>query len=744
MHALTKKVLFHVFIITVIGLLTYANVFNAPFVFDDINFIVEKAGSSTFNLSQSRLVGFLSFALNYKLHGLTVAGYHIVNISVHIINSLLVYFLVALTFKTPFLKVRTPSSIVHAFVTPQSSTVNYEQSAPLIALFSALLFVSHPLQTEAVTYIWQRVTCLATLFCLLSLVSYIKSRISELPATRYTLYAVSLLSAVLAMKTKEIAFTLPVVIALYEFMFFDGKIKKRLLYLIPLFLTMAIIPLTFIGTDKPVGDLVSDVHEVTRVQTPLARPDYLFTQFRVIVTYVRLLFLPIKQNLDYDYPVYHSFSDPNVFLSFLFLLSIFAFGIFLFFRSRVTHHGVGSNDTRYTLHATRCPLHAARLIAFGIFWFFITLSVESSVIPIVDVIFEHRVYLPSIGVFIAAATAVFTLSGKRSGMSRHVSKKTVLAFSLLIMALSVAAFGRNATWKDEIVLWHDVVSKSPHKARGYNNLGVAYADKGEPDKAIEYFELSVSTDPYHYDAYVNRGIYYQKKGDTDRAIEDLNRALFMDSNSYKLYNARGLIYGTKGEYDKAVKDFTRSLSINPYFQEAYNNRGVSYEKMGQYEKAINDYNRAISINPNYAEAHFNLGNAYYKNASFDRAIAEYTLTIGANPSFADAYNNRGFVYYKQGNYDRAIADCNKAVALKPDFAEALDTRGVIYASMGKHEKAIEDFSRAISLIPNSSESYVNRGNSYLKSGKRRNAFDDFKKACEMGNKDGCRRKDFAF
>ena len=170
------------------------------------------------------------------------------------------------------------------------------------------------------------------MFYLLSLVTYIKSRLSTLPATRYTLYAVSLVSAILAMKTKEISFTLPVIVVLFEFMFFKGNIKKRMLYLLPLLLTMLIIPLSLIGTDKPIGEL----REAAQETEEIPRWSYLFTQFRVIVTYIRLLFFPINQNLDYDYPLHHSFFEPNVFLSFVFLLIILALGMYLSYSKRYT------------------------------------------------------------------------------------------------------------------------------------------------------------------------------------------------------------------------------------------------------------------------------------------------------------------------------------------------------------------------------------------------------------------------
>ena len=274
------------------------------------------------------------------------------------------------------------------------------------------------------------------MFCLLSLVLYVKWRILNSEAKTLNsklltfnsmfLYFVSLISAVLAMKTKEIAFTLPIIIALYEFSFFTETFNsklltfnfKKFLFLIPFLLTMLIIPLSYTGINKSGADLLHVIDKAARTSA-IPRMDYLFTQFSVVGTYLRLLFLPVNQNLDYDYPIYNTFLNPNVFLPFLLLLSIFGLGVYLFYCSKLKNNDTGYKiqDTGYTtqnknLYLESCimnheSVYLLRLTAFGIFWFFITLSVESTVLPLEDVIFEHRLYLPSIGIIIAFVSFVF-------------------------------------------------------------------------------------------------------------------------------------------------------------------------------------------------------------------------------------------------------------------------------------------------------------------------------------------------
>ena len=582
--SLFNKPFVHFFLIAIVGFLVYSNTFNVPFHFDDAPNIVENYKlrdlSNFWPPSGLRWFGGLTFALNYYFGGLNVAGYHIVNLIIHIFNAILVYWLVIFTFRTPF------------FSYQQSEVSSQDNLKTYLPLFIALLFVSHPIQTQAVTYIVQRFTSLATFFYLLSLVMYIKARLEVkakvkfFSASTLTFYIFSLISAILAMKTKEISFTLPVIIALYEFMFFEGNNKRRILYLLPLLLTMLIIPLSLVGIDKPIGDTIGELREAAQETDAIPRWSYLFTQFRVIVTYIRLLVLPINQNLDYDYPLYHSFFNPEVFLSFLFLLPLIGFGIYLLYRSRFTSH-------------------ASRLTAFGIFWFFITLSVESSIIPIKDVTNEHRLYLPSLGIIIVFVLTTFYVLRLVIRAPLRFLTITCLLLTTIIIALSIAAYQRNAVWQNEVSLWEDVVRKSPNKVRGYNNLGNAYRYKGWVDKAIEHYQIALRLKPTCVDAHNGLAVAYDNKGWVDKAIVHYQIALRLQPYA-EAYNNLGVIYGNRGLLDKAIEHFQIALSLNPNHAGFYTNLGIFYEKKGLQDEAIKQYQTALRLNPEYNIARNNL------------------------------------------------------------------------------------------------------------------------------------------
>jgi tetratricopeptide (TPR) repeat protein len=671
-----KSPLVHCVLITILCLAAYSNTFHVPFQFDDPRSISEVPFVRDIRqfpnpLTQQRAVGFFTFALDYWFHGTDVVGYHIVNLAIHIMNALLVYAFIILSFRTPVLK--------------GAQLTRHEKP---IALFSALLFAGHPIQTQAVTYIAQRFTSLATLFFLLSLVAYVWSRIRDIekPSDNRSLiwYGVSLISAVLAMKTKEIAFTLPVVIALYEFLFLEGSIKKRILLLLPLFLTMTIIPLNLLGTTRPLGGMLSDIGEVTRLQTTVSRGEYLMTEFTVLVTYLRLLFFPVNQNLDYDYPLFDSFVAPEVVFSFLLLLLILGTGVYLLYRDR------------------RSP-GAGRFMAFGIFWFFITLSVESSVIPIADVIFEHRLYLPSVGFFLTCTSALFWGAERLKARWVNAEKAAVVALTAAAIVFAGLAYKRNIVWKSEVSLWEDVIEKSPLKARGYNGLGLAYFNRGSYDKAIEAFGKAIELYPSYGVAFNNIGNSYYRTGSYDRAISAQTEAIALEPNNAIFYDNRGLSYSSIGAYARAVDDFSKAIKLDPTYAKSYHNLGFVYHSEGMYRLAIEEYTKAIALDP---------GNAIYRC-------------------------NRGLAYLANGEYEQAIADQTAAIDLDPNIAAAYNGRGTAYGQMGRYDDAIADFTKALSLEPGKSLYYASRGVAYLRAGRQAEALADFERACDMGSKTGC-------
>lgn len=525
----------HFFLILLVGALAYSNSFKAPFLLDDLTSIVYNSsihdignfapGGSGYDFMPRRWIGYFTLAVNYQFGGLSVWGYHLVNLLIHLATASLVYALVILSFRTPHLA---------------GTKIARQDGA--IALLAALLFVAHPVQTQAVTYIVQRLSSLATFFYLASLVFYLSARLQTekrlasvvLPQTATArkkalrknpqaepgewqtglLLTAAVATAVLAMYTKEIAFTLPLALVLYEWCFFRGDWPRRLLFLLPLLATLLIIPTGILtGADGSPG---SAIGEQLRAHSEIGRLDYLITQFRVLVTYLRLLVLPINQNLDYDYPLFTSLFNLEILGSLLFLSLLLVLAAFLHARS---HRGAGVDE----LPSSAYSEPTLRLVSFGIFWFFLTLTVESSLIPIRDLIFEHRLYLPMVGVTIAVAVLVGLASEKSAAF--FSGRLPLFLAALIVVGLASATWQRNQVWRSTLTIWEDTVRKSPNKERPWYNLGSLYDDAGQYDKAIQALVRAISLDPKHGEAWHNLGRTYMVIGQNQQAVNVLRHAV---------------------------------------------------------------------------------------------------------------------------------------------------------------------------------------------------------------------------
>jgi hypothetical protein len=229
-------------VVTLLGLAAYANAWHGAFVFDDVHHVRDNPvlrdlsafgwNGAGWRALPNRGVAYLSFALNHRLGGSEPTGYHAVNIALHLLNAALLY-----------------SLVVAAFRAPRLARSRLAAHASTVGLIAAALFVAHPLQTQAVTYVVQRMTSLAAFFYLGSVVLYARWRQLGPERSRWLragAYTGVLACAVLAMKTKEIAFTLPFAIALYELTFYEAD-GRRLRRLCKILATAAIVPLTVLS-----------------------------------------------------------------------------------------------------------------------------------------------------------------------------------------------------------------------------------------------------------------------------------------------------------------------------------------------------------------------------------------------------------------------------------------------------------------------------------------------------------------
>jgi protein O-mannosyl-transferase len=590
--------------ISFLGVIIYSNSFTCAFQIDDQWIIVNNAHirnladiKSWLNFFPTRPVAVFSFALNYHYNKLDIQYYHYINILIHLINTYLVLWLTLLIFSSAAIK--------------KTELARYKKA---IALFVALLFVSHPLANQAVTYISQRMTSMAAMFYLLSMVLYIHARINvngNIPKIIW--YVASFIAGILAFYTKEYTFTLPFAIVMFEFFFIrttkltiNFKDYKFYLFIAGFLILFTFLIFTFsFSIFKPLPPVNGHIYTVTPT-------NYLLTQFSVIVKYIQLLFIPANQMFEYDFPVSNNFFEIQTLLCFLMLFSLFISAIFL-----------------YRKH---------RMISFGIFWFFLTLSIESSIIPLNDYINEYRTYLPSFGFFLVLSIVIYHLLRE---------KHKFLAIALLVIIIgtnSVLTFERNKIWKDEFSLRNDNIKKAPNSARSFSSRGDLYLKQGQNDKAINDYSRATEINPDYFEAYYNRANAYSNLKDWDKAMADYTQVIRIKPTLSLAYANRGSAYGILGNFENAINDFNVAIKLNTSDAQNFYNRGYAYLNIGQFEKAINDFTSAIEIDPNLIIAYYYRGNVYLKLEKWNKAIADYSTVLEMEPDFELAITEREIAY----------------------------------------------------------------------------------------------------
>jgi tetratricopeptide (TPR) repeat protein len=520
--------------ILLLGLFAYSNSLQGAFVYDDFHTIRDNPSIRSLGAVFAdggwrfvRVLGLLSFALNFRLGGLSVVGYHATNVAIHLASALLVYALVALTFRSP--------RVAGSRLVPLRRAIGF---------VAAALFVTHPVQTQAVAYLTQRYTSLATFFCLASLVPYAAWRLgreSDRPggARQGALLSLAILADVAAMFTKEISFALPFGILLYEALFFRGPWRRRAWYLAPFALTLPIVPLNHLL--RPLGPPSPDQ------PAPLGQADYLITQVAVVGDYLRLLVLPVGQALDHAFPVYRSLLSPRVLLSAAIIALLSAAAVLPLLADRGRR--------------SWSPDPAARLVSFGIAWFFLGLAPQSTLVPNPDVLMEHRVYLPSIGAAVAVATVLGLIATRARGA--HPARVVLLTGLGLSLVLATATMTRNEVWRSELSLWRDSASKSPSTSRSHANLGTLLMRAGETEAGLAELRQAVALAPDWAWPRAQLGAALLQAGRLSESEAELRRSLAGNPDDLEACFNLGALLARTGRQEEARPLLRRFLDLAP-------------------------------------------------------------------------------------------------------------------------------------------------------------------------------------
>jgi tetratricopeptide (TPR) repeat protein len=585
----------------VLVIFAYMGALTGPFVFDDEHNITENRRIRITRLDSdglyaaafqsplpNRPVANLSFALNFYFNGYNVVGYRIINILIHVINGFLLFGLARATLQTPALE---GSGAKSAYV----------------AAAAALLWMLHPLHTQSVAYVVQRMTSLAVLFYLLAMLGYVRGRL--LPASdrrRIFLFAGGGIAGLLALGSKEIAATLPAFIFLYEWYFFQGLrpdwLRRNLPGLAAVGILTLAIALLYLGARSPVAKILDPYSD-----GGMSAGQRLLTQLRVVCFYISLMFWPApsRLNLDHDFPFSLSLLEPTATLpALLALVGLLAIAVFIARRDALS--------------------------SYAILWFLGNLVIESSVIRL-ETVFEHRTYLPSVMPLVALTTLLF----------RALRRKWAAAALLALVALCWTGWTwqRSQVWGDALLLWQDCVNKSPRKARPYNNLGSALAGLGRLPEAAAHFRKAIELKPNYGDARYNLGFALVRLGRLEDGTQQLEEAVRLEPENFMALNNLGVAYLLQQNYPEATRHLQKAVELDSTYETARNNLAVALKHQGDLKGAIHHLEEAVRINPNYAEAFNNLGITLREYGNPTAAVENFRRALQINPDYSAARQN---------------------------------------------------------------------------------------------------------
>ncbi|MBW1637323.1 MAG: tetratricopeptide repeat protein [Deltaproteobacteria bacterium] len=545
-------------VITIAVVITYGHTLSVPFYLDDYSSIVDNSAVtqginllSLWDYTKLRIIGYLSFAINYSLHGPDPKWFHFTNIVIHIFAGFAVFL---------FISALNSISLFHQ----QSGKIR----AKIFPITVALLFVLHPLQTQAVTYIVQRLTSLTAFFYISSLPCFLYARLTEERWKQLSLFAACFLFGSLAFFTKQNSFTLPFCILLLDLLFFPKPFRQMIYLFLALLAILSAfwICMAFFFQMDPFS--ITSLSSLTRETVLLSRIEYFLTQTRVLWIYIGLFFWPAKLHFDPDIAISYTFFSSDVLISlFLHLLII----------------GTAVRFVR------RQPL-----VSFGILFFYLGHSIESGFIPIRDVYFEHRTYLPNLGLCIISGSVLTRWLPQKIG-----KKQAYLITCILLCILAMMTWKRNSIWDRPDELWRDSALHAPHKARPWNELAKHLLQQGDNSGALDIFlqtmhksyglnDTAPDSPKLDQPAAVNLVIAIAKKGEYEGALEVANQLLeqyFSPLNHSRMLNNKGNILFKLERFKEAESSYEKAINLDPDNYNAIYNLGSLWATQKKYKQA---------------------------------------------------------------------------------------------------------------------------------------------------------------
>lgn len=646
-------------VLTLAATVCYSNTFAVPFLFDDQirienNALIRQVWPVWVPMENSnRPFGMFTFAINYALHGYRLWGFHATNLAIHVLAGLSLFGIVRRTIPLSNLPAKSQFSVT------------------TLAFAIALIWLVHPLNTQAVTYIVQRLESLMGLCYLLTLYCFIRSQNSLRPIRWYTL---SIVCCAFGMGVKEVMATAPVMVLWYDRVFVSRSWRKLFdrngRYYVGLFSTWGVLVWCMLRSRI---EYTSGSIAFVEGLTPLS---YLISQAGVITHYLRLSVWPYGQCLDYAWPVAKTPSEivpAMLFVGFLFAITIWA----IFRRPRWGFLGG---------------------------WFFVVLAPTSSVVPIIDLAFEQRMYLPLVAVVVAMLLAIdrtIYLLVSRWRFSVNQTRFTGgCAIGLFASQMAALTWMRNEVYQSEIGMWENTVATAPSNARAHQNLGTYLLNHGKLGEAFEHCKKAIELRPDFAEAYSDTGAILARWGKLPEAMEHHQKALALKPNSEKVHNNYGIALDQQGLRDEALAHFREAATLKPGSLDGHCNLGKALAKRGNTNEALAHLFYALQIRPEDPKILYDTAVVLDEAGRIDEAIRFYREAVRHEPAYAEAHHNLGVALTTQGNPELAISHFRRALEINPRGAFSHLGLGDALAASGQPLDAIRHWERAHLLDPN--------------------------------------------
>lgn len=610
-------------LVTICGLLLFFGSLQSPFLYDDAHSIVDNQHTQSIESFKDKLgfsdflnrnVLLFTFALNRVIGGEEVLGYHLVNVLIHILVTLLVYF------------------IAKEFALPNVPRLKHKDSLPLLA---AMLMLFHPMNVESVVYLSSRSSLLATLFFLLGFYYFLRwqkfnnQSTARLKNNSQLMWVV--LFFILGIGSKEIAVTLPLII-LGALWFLSPKrdirqwLKTASIILLPLAIYLATRTYTLGGLFRLNAAPTAGINEQVL---------YFLTQFKVIFTYyLTKIFLPFNLNFEPDMRLIQSISDPTWMgaLAGLVLLGVL-----------VARRG-------------------SPWMQFGFLWALLTILPTSSLIPLKQIAVEHRTYLPGVGLCLVLAT-MFTWA---------LAKRRIFIYpvSILLILFATQTLDRGLDFRTRIGIWEDTVKKSPAKTLVHNNLASAYLDAKRYDEARTQLKKTIALDPNHIEGHLNLGHILVVEENWAAAQQHFDIALALGTENPVAYFNAGLCRLSQGASRQAIAFLQKAVDLKPQNATHHFYLGNAYKNLGQSDEALVAFRQTLKIDPNHMQAHNNSGVIYWNLQMFDFAEIEFLSGLKEDAINPEIHNNLASLYLVTKRYQQAVPHLEQVIKLQPENQNA--------------------------------------------------------------------------